>query len=135
MKNSDIAMVILISAVSVIAAYFLGNFILGDPNEKVEEIKYIDMISDSIDMPTSENFNPTAYNPTVEVYVGDCGALEKWNTEERRCVPVKGSSDDAKSGSVTVEDNANTGVKTDDTTDNDDTVNDDNGAEAQAGAE
>ena len=87
MKNSDIALIILISAVSVVISYFTVNMIAGDPNDKVVTIDYLDEISGDIVEPDAEYFNPQAKNPTVEVYVGDCGALEKWNADERRCVP------------------------------------------------
>ena len=85
MKNTDIAMVILIAAVSVAVSYFLGNAILGDPNDKVENLEYMNTISGTIDEPDDETFNPKAKNPTVEVYVGNCGPLEVWNEEERIC--------------------------------------------------
>ena len=39
MKNSDIAMIILVASISVVVSYFLGNAILGDPNDRVENIK------------------------------------------------------------------------------------------------
>lgn len=85
MKNTDIAMVILIAAVSVVLSYFLGNAILGDPNDRVESIEYMDRISGSIDKPDAETFNAKAKNPTVEVFVGNCGPLEIWNENERVC--------------------------------------------------
>ena len=87
MKNSDIALIILISAVSIVISYFTVNMIAGDPNDKVVSIDYLDEISGDIVEPDAEYFNPQAKNPTVEVYVGDCGALEEWNADERRCVP------------------------------------------------
>lgn len=85
MKNTDIAMVIFIAAISVVVSYFLGNAILGDPNDKVETLDYMATISGGIDDPDDETFNPFAKNPTVEVYVGNCGALEIWNDVEKIC--------------------------------------------------
>ena len=94
MKNSDIAMVILIAAVSVVVSYFLGNAILGDPNNNVETISYMDPISSSIEQPDVETFNPKAYNPTVEVYVGNCGPLEVWSESKHICVAREGFEDE-----------------------------------------
>ena len=37
MKSTDVALIILIAAVSMVVAYFVGNAILGDPNENVEK--------------------------------------------------------------------------------------------------
>ena len=85
MKNTDIAMVVFIAAISVALSYFLGNAILGDPNDRVESVDYMERISSQIDEPDNETFNPKAKNPTVEVFVGNCGPLEIWNEEERVC--------------------------------------------------
>lgn len=85
MKNTDIAMVIFIAAISVVLSYFIGNAVLGDPNDKVVSLSYMDRISDSVEDPDGETFNPVAKNPTVEVYVGNCGALEEWIEAERTC--------------------------------------------------
>lgn len=85
MKNTDIAMVVFIAAISVALSYFLGNAILGDPNDRVENVDYMERISSQIDEPDNETFNPKAKNPTVEVFVGNCGPLEIWNEEERVC--------------------------------------------------
>ena len=57
MKNSDIALIILVSAVSVVAAYFISNAILGDANEKVETIDYIEEIEVGISDPSIYDFN------------------------------------------------------------------------------
>ena len=114
MKNTDIAMIIFISAISVVVSYFVSNAILGDPSDKVETVKYMDVVSNDIDMPDSETFNTKANNPTVEVYVGRCGPLEVWNPTKLVCEPADGS-DDTDNG----------GGKTEDDTDSDDTENND----------
>lgn len=91
MKNTDIALIILVAAISVVASYLLGNAILGDPNDKVETLSYMDPISNNIEQPDIETFNTTAaLNPTVEVYVGNCGPLEDWNEAKHICVPKEG---------------------------------------------
>jgi hypothetical protein len=86
MKNTDIAMIILVAAVSMLASYFLGNWILGDPGNRVETLKYMDKISGQVEQPSEENFNNYALNPTVEVYVGNCGPFEVWDETRRVCV-------------------------------------------------
>ena len=93
MKNSDIAMIILIASISVVVSYFLGNAILGDPNERVENISYMEKIESGIQEPDIETFNAHALNPTVEVYVGNCGPLEEWNESKHICVPKDSLTD------------------------------------------
>lgn len=85
MKNTDIALIILIASISVVASYLLGNAILGNPSDRVESVSYMEPIGSSIEQPDVETFNATALNPTVEVYVGNCGPLEEWNEAEHVC--------------------------------------------------
>lgn len=92
MKNTDIAMIILVASISVVVSYLLGNAILGDPNDRVENISYMNKIESGIEQPDVETFNSHALNPTVEVYVGNCGPLEMWNEAKHLCVPKEGAS-------------------------------------------
>ena len=85
MKNTDIALVVMIALVTTVAAYFLGNAILGDPNNNVTTVSYIDVIDSDVDEPDVESFNIDALNPTVEVYVGNCGPMEVWDANAKVC--------------------------------------------------
>ena len=88
MKNTDIALVVMIAAVSVGVSYLLGNVILGDPNDSVTTVEYMEKISDTVEEPDIETYNVSALNPTVEVYVGDCGAMEVWDSAAKKCRPI-----------------------------------------------
>ena len=59
----------------------------------VETVSYMDPIGSSIEQPDVETFNPKAYNPTVEVYVGNCGPLEVWSESKHICVAREGLED------------------------------------------
>ncbi len=113
MKNTDIALIILISTISVVASYFIGNAILGDPNDRVESVSYMTPISDTIDQPDSDTYNAYALNPTVEIYVGNCGPLEQWSEVKRTCVPKDGlekaAEEEKAEESGKVENTENTG--------------------------
>ena len=85
MKNTDIALVVMIALVTTVVAYFLGNAILGDPNDNITTVNYIDVIGSSVDEPDVESFNIDALNPTVEVYVGNCGPMEVWDANAKVC--------------------------------------------------
>ena len=90
MKSTDIALIIVIAAVSMVIAYFGGNALLGDPAEKHEDIIYMDQISSELPEPDPETFNAYALNPTVEVYVGDCGLGQVWDEETLSCIDDDG---------------------------------------------
>lgn len=85
MKNTDIAMIVLIATISVVASYFLGNAIVGNPSEKVEQIAYVESVDDYLSKPDAEIFHDGAINPTVEVYIGNCGPIMVWNAEKQVC--------------------------------------------------
>ncbi len=86
MKNTDIALIAIIAIVSVGVSYFVGNMIFGDPNDRVENLSYIDVIDSNLELPDADTFNASALNPTVEVYVGNCGPLEIWDATNMVCV-------------------------------------------------
>lgn len=77
MKQSDIFTLILIAGIGTLAAFFLCNAIMGDPNEaKVDFKKLNSVISADLSIPDPEIFNSTAINPTIEVYVGECEDID-----------------------------------------------------------
>ena len=124
MKNTDIAMIILVASISVVVSYFLGNAILGDPNERVETVSYMNKIDSGIEQPDVETFNAHALNPTVEVYVGNCGPLEEWNEAKHICVPKEGLNQ------KTPDDDTDADADTTDNTDSTDTDTSDDSSNA-----
>lgn len=108
MKKTDIAAVILISVISTLIAYFVGNAVLGDPNEEHVTVTYMDVISDSVAQPDPEVFNPEAVNPTVEVFVGKCNNGEIWDVEAQVCIKAQDETDE-DNNSETDADNSETG--------------------------
>lgn len=71
MKNSEIAAIILIAAVSIGVAYFVADAVIGKPSSESTKVKTATPISASIDEPDKTIFNKEAINPTVEVVIGD----------------------------------------------------------------
>lgn len=69
MKKTDIAMVILIAAVSIMVAFFGTNAILGDATTEAQKVKTIEEISTTIEEPDPAIFNKDAINPAVEVQI------------------------------------------------------------------
>ena len=79
MKNSDIALVILIAAISFGLSYWIVGAIMKNPSERVEEISYIQEISPTIDEPDHETFNAYAINLNEDGYGGKCGYGTHYN--------------------------------------------------------
>lgn len=79
MKNSDIALVILIAAISFGLSYWIVGAIMKNPSKRVEEISYIQEISETIDEPDHETFNAYAINMNEDGYSGKCGYGTHYN--------------------------------------------------------
>lgn len=69
MKKTDIAMIILIAAVSVMVAFFGTNAILGDAASEEQKVKTIEKMSATVEEPNPAIFNSDAINPAVEVQI------------------------------------------------------------------
>lgn len=110
MKTSDIALVVLLSAVSIVISYWLGNLILGDPSNDTYEITYVENISSELRQPDDETFYPKAINPTVEVIIGQCPEEEDWDVASQRCVPKKEDNNELKDGGDNPNPDDNPGV-------------------------
>ena len=108
MKKTDIAAVILISVITTLIAYFIGNALLGDPNEESTTITYMDVVKADVSQPDPEVFNPEAVNPTVEVFVGNCTDGQIWDVQGQVCISAEETTDE-EDNSETDTDNSETG--------------------------
>ena len=71
MKKTDIAMLILISSVAIMIAFFVAKSIpFLQPSEDGVKVKTIDEISSQVEQPDETVFYDEAINPTVEIVVG-----------------------------------------------------------------
>lgn len=71
MKKNEIALLILIVAISIGIAYAIGQAIFGNATTKPVEVETATAISADIDQPSENVFNENAINPTVPVKIGD----------------------------------------------------------------
>jgi len=71
MKKTDVAMIILIASISILAAYFIAGSlpVFRDVNKPVK-VKTATPITKKIVEPDASLFNTQAINPTVEVIIG-----------------------------------------------------------------
>lgn len=72
MKKTDIAMLILITSIGVIVAYFIAiNIPFLKLPENGVKVQTMSKITSEVKEPSDEVFNSQAVNPTVEVIVGN----------------------------------------------------------------
>lgn len=69
MKNTDIAMIILIAVTSVLIAFFVTRSLLGSSSTQAVKVKTIESISSTVQDPDPTIFNSNALNPAVEVQI------------------------------------------------------------------
>lgn len=69
MKKTDLAMVVLIAAISVVAAYFVTQAVIPDTATEPKKVQKVEVISSDIADPDPAIFNAQAINPTVEVQI------------------------------------------------------------------
>lgn len=69
MKKTDIAMIILIAAVSVMVAFFVTKTIFGGTATEAVKVDTIDEMTAEVTPPDPAIFNSTAINPAVEVQI------------------------------------------------------------------
>ena len=78
MKKTDIAMIVLVAALSMGGALLLVSAIpgLSLSSDTSEKVKTIDRYSSEIDKPDPNIFNSSAINPTVDITIGGTDAPE-----------------------------------------------------------
>ena len=69
MKKTDIAMIILIAAVSIAVSFFVANSVFGSVYDGSATVKTIDEINSTITEPSTDIFNEDAINPSVQVQI------------------------------------------------------------------
>lgn len=78
MKKSDIAMIVLIAALSIGVAFLVVGSIpgLNLSSTSSEKVKTIDRYDAEIAEPDTDVFNSTALNPTVDITIGETNATD-----------------------------------------------------------
>lgn len=71
MKKNEIALLILIIAISVGIAYAVGQSIFGNATTEPVNVETATAIAPDIKNPSAAIFNDNAINPTVPVRIGD----------------------------------------------------------------
>lgn len=79
MKRSDIAVIILLASIALVAGYFIGQAILSSDGKKQEEVEVVDPIVAEVVEPDKQTFNETAINPAVQVMIGESANAKPFN--------------------------------------------------------
>lgn len=71
MKKTDIALLILVVALSGLITYFIANALMGSSKQLSATVTVVEPITPDIELPRSSVFNASAINPGVQIRIGD----------------------------------------------------------------
>ena len=70
-KQSDLAMIVLVTAISLVAAYLVGGALINSPESRSTPAEIAIPISAEFSTPDVRVFNENAVNPTELIKIGD----------------------------------------------------------------
>lgn len=70
-KQSDIAMIILVTAISLVAAYLISGALINSPDSRITPVEIAVPISPDFPEPDTRIFNANSINPTETIKIGD----------------------------------------------------------------
>ena len=82
MKQSEIALVILIIVLSLVTSYFVGNTLFQPPEGRSAEVEIVKPIQSIIPEPDSTIFNADAINPTPRINISESNSNQPFTNEE-----------------------------------------------------
>lgn len=69
-KKSDLASIILIAAISLVAAFFIGNALINTPENRSTKVEVVNPISSEFGQPSDKIFNDNAIDITEKIQIG-----------------------------------------------------------------
>lgn len=71
MKQKDIALILVVAAVSVVIAIFASRFLISSFGGKEQQAEVVDAISSSFVQPDARYFSDKSVNPTQTIQIGN----------------------------------------------------------------
>ena len=82
MKQTDIAMLILIVSITLLISYFLGNALLVGDTARSTEVETVEAISSEFAQPDEDIFNEDAINLTQTIIIGETESTDPFTSGE-----------------------------------------------------
>ena len=70
-KQNDIALIILITSLSLVISWFLAGSLINTPENRSQEVEQVREIRAEFSVPPPSVFNENAINPTESIQIGD----------------------------------------------------------------
>lgn len=82
MKQSDIAMVILVASLTLVVSFVVGGRLINSPSNRSTEVERVVSISPDFPSPDTEKvFSANAINPTQLIQIGNTNTNKPFETE------------------------------------------------------
>lgn len=82
MKQTDIALLVVIVSISLFVSYFIGNTLFANDESRSAEVKVAEEISSEFPQPSPEIFNSSALNLTETIKIGNTKSDVPFTTGE-----------------------------------------------------
>jgi hypothetical protein len=83
MKQSDIAILILVVSFSLLISFFVGNALFASPEDRSKAVPIIQPISNTLSEVDATIFNKKAINPSENIKVGDSDSQQPFPGESQ----------------------------------------------------
>jgi hypothetical protein len=80
MKQKDLALLIVVVAISVVISVFLSKLIFKSPTGSSEQVDVVPILSANFPTPNPAYFNPQAIDPTQLITIGDSNNTAPFTT-------------------------------------------------------
>ena len=71
MKQKDIALIIVVAAVSAVLSFIASGWLFGKPADREQKAEVVDVITSDFSLPDNKYFNASAIDPTQLIQIGD----------------------------------------------------------------
>ena len=81
MKQTDIAMLILIISLSLVFSFFVGNAVFGGESNRSTEVEVVEPITAEFPDPDENIFNAKSINPTQTINIGGSKSTDPFTSD------------------------------------------------------
>lgn len=82
MKQKDIALIIVVVAVSGVVSFFVAQFLFLKPEDRQVKAEYVQPITDTFTQPDKKYFNANSIDPTQPIQIGDGNNTAPYNATQ-----------------------------------------------------
>jgi len=82
LEQKDIAVIILLTALSFTVSFFLAGLFIQTPEERAEQVVDVTPFSSEEPRPDARVFNDLAIDPTEDITVGDANTINPFQSDD-----------------------------------------------------